>query len=59
MPDNVIMGRVTRADIPEIVDALSRGELVDRLILPASDYEVATAGPGLPETAAAVEKPRA
>jgi (2Fe-2S) ferredoxin len=50
MPDNVMMGRVTRADIPEIVDALARGELVDRLILPASDYEVATAGPALPET---------
>jgi (2Fe-2S) ferredoxin len=50
-PDNVIYGRVKREDIPEIVEALARGEIVTRLVLPAADYEAATAGPSLPEVA--------
>jgi len=55
-PDNVMYGRVKREDIPEIVEALARGELVQRLILPQADYEAATAGPALPEVVPAETK---
>ena len=37
-PDNYFYGRVTLADVPEIVDALSRGERVERLVLKPEDY---------------------
>lgn len=30
-PDNVFYGNVTEADVPEIVDALERGDVVERL----------------------------
>lgn len=48
-PDGYFYGRVTQADVPEIVEALARGERVERLVLPASDFDGATAGPMLPE----------
>jgi (2Fe-2S) ferredoxin len=32
-PDHYAYGRVTPADVPEIVDALERGERVERLVL--------------------------
>lgn len=51
-PDDVIYGRVTVDDIPEIVDALAAGRIVERLVLPASDFDQATAGPSLPEMSA-------
>ena len=54
-PDGVFYGRVTEADVDEIVTALEKGELVSRLVLPASDFDQATAGPMLPEE----PKPRA
>ena len=47
-PDGYCYGRVTLADVPEIVDALAEGRRVDRLVLPPEDYEMATAGPALP-----------
>lgn len=37
-PDHYFYGRVTLADVPEIVDALSRGERVERLVLKPEDY---------------------
>lgn len=33
-PDNVFYGRVTVADVPEIVDAIAEDRLVERLVLP-------------------------
>jgi (2Fe-2S) ferredoxin len=38
-PDHFFYGRVTAEDLPEIVDALSRGERVERLVLKSEDYE--------------------
>jgi (2Fe-2S) ferredoxin len=37
-PDHYFYGRVTLADVPEIVEALSRGERVERLVLKPEDY---------------------
>jgi (2Fe-2S) ferredoxin len=37
-PDNYFYGRVTPADLPEIVDAFARDERVERLVLSPSDY---------------------
>jgi (2Fe-2S) ferredoxin len=48
-PDEVFYGRVTLQDVPEIVDALASGRVVERLVLAPGDFEQATAGPGLPE----------
>lgn len=48
MPDGYFYGRVTMADVPEILDALSRGERVERLVLPSGDFDEGTAGPALP-----------
>ncbi len=39
MPDNVFYGNVTLADVPEIVDALEKGTLVDRLVLPPNLFD--------------------
>lgn len=47
-PDGFFYGRVTLADVPEIADALARGARVERLVLPPSDFDEATAGPRLP-----------
>ncbi|NUP12732.1 MAG: (2Fe-2S) ferredoxin domain-containing protein [Polyangiaceae bacterium] len=52
-PDNVVYGRVTLDDVPEIVDALAEGRFVERLVLPPEDFEQSTARPGLPEHAPA------
>src|SRR5262245_31345201 len=37
-PDHYYYGRVGLEDVPEIVDALARGERVERLVLPAEDF---------------------
>jgi (2Fe-2S) ferredoxin len=37
-PDNYFYGRVTDADLPEIVDALARGSRVERLVLAPADF---------------------
>jgi (2Fe-2S) ferredoxin len=37
-PDGYFYGRVTPADVPEIVEALARGERVERLVLKPEDY---------------------
>jgi (2Fe-2S) ferredoxin len=44
-PDGYFYGRVTLADVPEIVAALRDGTRVERLVLPASDFDEATARP--------------
>ena len=49
-PDGVFYGRVTEADVPELVDALVKGEVLERLRLPAEDFDAATAHPSIPET---------
>ena len=36
-PDHFFYGKVTVADVPEIVEALRRGERVERLVLGAED----------------------
>ncbi|MEO8439632.1 MAG: (2Fe-2S) ferredoxin domain-containing protein [Spartobacteria bacterium] len=36
-PDHFFYGRVTEADVPEIVRALARGERVERLVLAKAD----------------------
>lgn len=46
-PDGFFYGRVTLADVPEIVDALAAGGRVERLILPPNDFDEKTAGPPL------------
>jgi (2Fe-2S) ferredoxin len=46
-PDNYFYGRVTLADVPEIVDALARGGRVERLVLPPEDFDEKTARPPL------------
>jgi (2Fe-2S) ferredoxin len=51
-PDGYFYGRVTEADVPEIVAALREGRRVERLVLPAQDFDEATAGPPLGEGAA-------
>lgn len=60
-PDHYFYGRVTMADVPEIVDALANGRKVERLVLPPEDFDEKTARPGLPIPAlpaAAVKEPR-
>ncbi len=47
-PDGYFYGRVTLADVPEILDALAQGTRVERLVLPAEDFDEATAHPGIP-----------
>jgi (2Fe-2S) ferredoxin len=37
-PDGYFYGRVTRADLPEIVEALATGQRVERLVLAPSDF---------------------
>lgn len=37
-PDNFFYGRVTQADLPEIVDAFEKGTRVERLVLKPEDY---------------------
>jgi len=37
-PDNYFYGRVTEADLPEIVDALASGTRVERLVLQERDF---------------------
>lgn len=37
-PDNYFYGKVTQADLEEIVDALEKGERVERLVLSDSDF---------------------
>ena len=51
-PDGYFYGRVTLADVPAIVDALAQGGRVERLVLPAEDFDEATARPPLPKSAA-------
>ena len=36
-PDHYFYGHVTVADVPEIVEAIARGERIDRLVLTAAD----------------------
>jgi len=48
-PDGFFYGRVQASDVPEIVDALAKGERVERLVLPPEDFDAKTAGPSLPE----------
>lgn len=38
-PDHFFYGRVTVADVPEIVEAIANGTRVERLVLTASDLE--------------------
>jgi (2Fe-2S) ferredoxin len=44
-PDGYFYGRVTQADIPEIVEALANDRRVERLVLPPADFDEATAAP--------------
>jgi (2Fe-2S) ferredoxin len=46
-PDGYFYGRVTLADVPEILDALEAGKRVERLVLPARDFDEKTADPSL------------
>jgi (2Fe-2S) ferredoxin len=50
-PDAYFYGRVTKADVPAIVDALAKNERVERLVLAPNEFDAATAGPMLPEDA--------
>jgi (2Fe-2S) ferredoxin len=47
-PAGYFYGHVTLADVPAILDALASGTRVERLVLPASDFDEATARPPLP-----------
>ncbi|HEY1583082.1 MAG TPA: (2Fe-2S) ferredoxin domain-containing protein [Chthoniobacterales bacterium] len=38
-PDHFFYGRVTLADVPQIAEALGRGERVERLVLQPADLE--------------------
>jgi (2Fe-2S) ferredoxin len=42
-PDGFFYGRVTLADVPEIVQSLRDGRRVERLVLPPADFDEATA----------------
>ena len=44
-PDGYFYGRVTPADVPEIVTALREGTRVERLVLAPEDFDEATARP--------------
>ena len=46
-PEGYFYGRVTPADVPELVAAIANGTRVERLVLPATDFDEATAGPPL------------
>ncbi len=37
-PDDYFYGAVTEADLPEIVDALARGDRVERLVVPPEGF---------------------
>ena len=39
MPDNVFYGNVRPSDVPEILDALEAGTLVERLLVPDALYD--------------------
>ena len=39
MPDNVFYGNVKQSDVPEILDALEAGKLVERLIVPEHRFD--------------------
>ena len=54
-PDGYFYGRVTLADVPAILDALAAGERVERLVLPAEDFDEASAHPSLPVVSAPKE----
>lgn len=47
-PAGHFYGRVTLADVPEILDSLVTGTRVERLVLPPADFDEATARPPLP-----------
>jgi (2Fe-2S) ferredoxin len=47
-PDGYFYGRVTLADVPEIVSALAEGRRIERLVLPPEDFDEKTARPALP-----------
>jgi (2Fe-2S) ferredoxin len=38
LPDGYFYGRVQAADVPELIDALGRGERVERLVLSEEDF---------------------
>lgn len=63
-PDDVVYGRVTIEDIPELVDAIAEGKVLERLALGPKEFDQTTAGPGLPElpepsdTGAAAAEPK-
>ena len=46
-PDGYFYGRVTAADVPEIIASLRAGTRVERLVLPPQDFDEATARPAL------------
>lgn len=49
MPDGVFYGKVQLADVPEILDSLEKGELVDRLVVPDHLFDdPARVGKGTP-----------
>lgn len=56
-PDGYFYGRVTLADVPAIVDALTQGTRVERLVLPPVDFDEATAHPSIPAKPAASPGP--
>ena len=58
-PDGYFYGRVTLADVPEIIEAPASGTRVERLVLPPADFDQATAGPELLVPAKAPETPAA
>lgn len=47
-PDGYFYGRVTLADVPEIVDAIAEGRRIERLVMPPEDFDEKTARPSLP-----------
>jgi (2Fe-2S) ferredoxin len=47
-PDGYFYGRVTLADVPEIVEGFRTGKRVERLVLPPNDFDEATSGKPLP-----------
>jgi (2Fe-2S) ferredoxin len=38
-PDHYMLGRVTLADVPEIVDSFQNGTRVERLVIPDDQYD--------------------
>ena len=43
MPDQVFYGRVKPEDVPEILDSLEQGTIVERVRLPPEDFDEKTA----------------